>query len=527
MGAGSGQMKTVVRTAAGTLAAAAIAAMAVSCTVGPDYARPTVLSAPAAAAYKSPATQPTSIGEIPIDWWRLFNDPVLDELESQAGRASPTAQAAAARVTQARAAARSTYADLFPQLTFEPTIERARTPANSVGTGQVSGGTTGTGTNASGNVRKARTSNTSRIPFDLTYELDVWGRVRRGYESAVAQVRSSEADYEVVMQTVRADVATNYFSLRSLDLQLKIFAQTVESYQRQVDLTARQFKAGVVGKLDVAQANAQLKTTLAQLTDTLRQRADLEHALATLVGKTPAEVDLAVRPLDLAPPIVPPALPTDLLRRRPDVYEAEQNLVAANADVGVAVAAFYPQIQLTGSAGFESFDVRKAVDWEQRIWSLGAGLTLPLFDGGRIQANVDQAQARYDELLADYKSTILTAVRDVEDSLTDLRLRAEQAKSIDEAVAASREYLELSQRQYAQGLIGYFTVIDAERTLLNNEVSAAQVLNQRLASTILLIKSLGGGWQPGGVVPSVDTLPKTTAMAAPAAPTTATSPVVE
>jgi multidrug efflux system outer membrane protein len=462
--------------------------------IGPDYKRPNVN---VGTKFKSPATQPAAITQIPRDWWTLFNDPVLNDLEAQAMKASPTLEAAMYRVEQARAIARQTYADLFPTIDFAPTIERARTPAGSSGTSNVGGGT---GSVPIGSAFRARTRTTTRIPFDLNYELDVWGKYRRGLEAQVAQVRASEADYEVALQTLQADVATNYFSLRSLDLQQQIFEKTVASFQKQVELTQQQKGAGVVGSLEVAQAVAQLRSTLAQRTDIMRQRTDVEHALATLLGKTPAELNLEVRPLDLDPPIIPPGLTGDLLRRRPDVFVSEQNLITANAQVGTALTGFYPQIQLTGTAGFEAFEVKSALNWEQRVWSLGAGLTQPIFDAGRIQAQVDQARARYNEQLANYRNIILTAVRDVEDALTDLRLRAEQAQDQAEAVKASNDYLAAANRQYKEGVSAYFVVIDAERTLLNNEISAAQTLNQRLASTVLLIKSLGGGWDPDAVI---------------------------
>lgn len=478
--------------------AAACCVGPISCLLGPNYQRPDI---GVGTKFKSPATQPTAVTHIPRDWWTLFNDPVLNDLEAEALRNSPSLTAALARVEQARAIARQTYADLFPTISFEPSIARQRTPPGGSSSGIILGGTGGTGAVVTGNgVGRGRTRTTARIPFDLSYELDVWGRYRRGIEAQVAVVQASEADYETAMQTLQADVATNYFSLRSLDLQEQIFDKTVETYQRQLALTQQQKGAGVVGNLEVAQATAQLRATTAQQTDIIRQRTDVEHALATLLGKTPAELNLEVRPLDLEPPIIPAGLPGDLLRRRPDVFTAERNLVAANANVGVAVTAFYPQITLTGSAGFESIDVRHAFDWEQRVWSLGAGLTMPIFEAGRIQAQVDQARARYNEVLANYRSAVLAAVRDVEDSLTDLRLRAEQAQDQAEAVKASQAYLEAAQKQYKEGVSAYFVVIDAGRTLLANQISAAQTLNQRLASTVLLIKSMGGGWDPSMTV---------------------------
>jgi len=324
----------------------------------------------------------------------------------------------------------------------------------------------------------------------------VWGRVRRSFESARAQAKASEDDVGVVRLIVETDVTRFYYTLRSLDAQAQILEQTVVAYREQVRFVSVQLRTGLVSPIVVAQAQAQLQTTLAQQRDILRARAVLEHALAILCGRPAPSFAVAVNPLgEVSPPAVPPGLPAQLLARRPDVAEAEQNLVVANANVGVALASFYPTLQLNAAAGFQSVSVASALDWEQRAWSIGPSLTVPIFEGGRLKANLEQTRARYDELIATYRGAVLGAVRDVEDSLTDLRLRAEAARVQDLAVRSSREYLRLAQLQYRQGLISYLTVIDAERTLLNNELAAAQIRSQRLASTVLLIKAIGGGWQ--------------------------------
>jgi multidrug efflux system outer membrane protein len=469
-----------------------------SCTVGPNYRRP---DQNMPATFRSPTTQ-AAPGALGRDWWRLFGDPTLDQLVHDARQANTDVRAATARVAQARAAARVTGSAFYPVITFDPSITRARTPSTGnpafattgTGTGTGTGTTTGSGSSTQRGAG-GRTVTNVRLPFDLTYEVDIWGRVRRSYESSVAQARASAYDFEVVLQTLEADVAQNYFNIRFIDLQTQIVAQTVESYRRQLDLTNKQFRAGLVGQTDVAQAESQLNSTLTQEVDLRRQRLDAEHALAVLLGRPPSEVTVLVMPLDLNPPGVPEILPAELLRRRPDVAEAEQNLVAANANVGVAIANFYPTLQLNAAAGLQSANLQSALNWEQRAWSIGPSLSAPLFEGGRLRANLEQTRARYDELVATYRGTVLGAIRDVEDSLTDLRLRAEAARVQELAVRSSREYLRLAQLQYQQGLVSYLTVIDAERTLLNNELSAAQILNQRLVSTVLLIKSVGGGWE--------------------------------
>ncbi len=451
-----------------------------SCVVGPNYDRPEV---PTSAAFKSPTTR-QSRQEIPRDWWKLFNDPTLNQLEDAAS-ANTGLAAAIARVTQARAAARVVGSQFYPVITFNPSETRSRVPINTNG---------GSSSNSSGSRATARTSTSVRIPFDLNYEVDIWGRVRRQVESADASVTASELDYEVVLQTLQADVAQTYFNIRAFDLQATILAQTTESYRRQVELTQKQLRAGLVGQVAAAQADAQLHATRTQQLEVTRQRDDAEHSLAILIGRPPVELNVAIKPLDLEPPSIPAGLPADLLRRRPDVAESEQNLIASNAQIGVAIAQFYPNIQLSGAAGFESFDLRHAVDWQNRIWSFGPSVSWPIFEGGKLDANLEQVKARYAELLADYRGSVLNAIGDVENSLTDLHYRADEARAQALAVKSSREYLRLSQLQYDQGLIGYLQVIDAERTLLTNELSAAQILNQRLTATVLLIKSLGGGW---------------------------------
>jgi multidrug efflux system outer membrane protein len=279
-----------------------------------------------------------------------------------------------------------------------------------------------------------------------------------------------------------------------LDSQVKILADNMDLYRHQVSLTQTQKKAGIVGQTDVLQAQTQLDSTDAQAIELQRQRADAEHALAILTGRPPSATSIAVRPLDLEPPLVPAGLPADILRQRPDVEEAEQNLITANALIGVAKANFYPVLRLTGSAGYESVDISHGLDWQNRFWSIGPSLSIPIFQGGKLTADLEQAKARYEELTATYRGTVLGAFRDVEDSLTDLHMRADAAKAQSRAVDSSREYLRLTQLQYKEGLVSYLQVIDAERTLLTNELAAVQLLDQRLVSTVLLIKAIGGGW---------------------------------
>jgi NodT family efflux transporter outer membrane factor (OMF) lipoprotein len=468
------------------------------------------------------------------EWWRLFNDPDLDALMKQAIEANQNLQAAMARVLEARAAAAAVKSQFFPVITLDPAFTRTRIPApqissktkfqqkistinsairsitasltrifnpsagTSTGTSSTTTTGTATGTQAASTAAtatpRATTTNRFLTPFDLSYEVDVWGRVRRAYEAAKAQIRFSIDDLEVVRQTLLADLAQNYFNLRSLDSQEQILIRNLELYRDEVDLTQRQFNAGIANETNVLQARVQLESTLAGYQDVRRQRADIEHATAILLGEPPADVSIRVKPLVGTPPVIPAGLPIDLLRRRPDVAEAEQNLIAANAQLGVAKANMLPALTLTGQAGFESVDVQHALNWQQRIWTIGSNVTAPIFEGGLLRANARQARARYAELEATYRNTVLTAFSDVEIALTDLHMRADEAETQARAVDAAKQNLELTLRQYRAGLVNYIQVIIAEQAALNNELAAEQVLNQRMISTVLLIKALGGGW---------------------------------
>jgi multidrug efflux system outer membrane protein len=346
--------------------------------------------------------------------------------------------------------------------------------------------------------------------------VDIWGQVRRSLEAANAQVQFSMDEQEVVLQTVEADLAEDYFNLRSFDSQYQTIETSVETYRKQVELTQTEYRAGLDSEADVASAQALLDSTLTQQVETYRQRQEEEYAIAILINQPPANFSLPVNPLDLNPPSIPAGLPSDLLGRRPDVAAAEQNLASASAEIGVAISQYYPQLTLTGVAGFESVKSSDLLDWESRIWSLGPSINFPLFTGGRLEANVEQQRALYRQYLAQYFSQILSAYQDVENSLTDLHTRADEAQSQASAVDASQNYLRLTLIEYQQGLVDYFQVIDADRTLLSNQLSAEQILNERLVSTVLLIKALGGGWQGPAPIAQNHPPPPATAAKAPA-----------
>lgn len=528
--------------------AVALALVLTSCATGPDYKRPN-LKPPG--HYKSATTEDAAGPGLSRDWWKVFNDPGLDALEEEALRANQDLQAAMARVAQARASASSVKSEFFPVVTMNPSATRSRRPGTEMSSSekreqkisqltsvvnQVSGlvssvsssgqsttttgtGGTGTGTTTtsggglgssllqSGSTGAATSagatiSESYTIPFDFSYEIDIWGRVRRSYESARAQVRASEYNFEVVRQTLLADVAQNYFTVRAFDAQEKILVETLALYQEQVDLTQAKVTAGLTNETDLLQAKVQLETARANVADTRRQRADVEHAIAILLGRAPADFSIEPKPIEGTPPVVPAGLPGDILRRRPDVAEAEQDLAAACAEIGVAKAEFFPALKLTGTAGFESADFKSVLDWSNRTWSIGPSISLPIFKGGKLRANLRQAKARYDELEATYKQTVLTAFGDVEDSLTDLHLRAEQAGAQAKSLEAAREYHKLTKIQYDTGIVDYLQLVDAERTLLNDELSAVKILNDRMVSTVLLVKAIGSGWDEQTAAPA-------------------------
>jgi multidrug efflux system outer membrane protein len=462
------------------VAIAAVAATAGGCTVGPLYVRPPI-EPPASFKSSAPSGNESAV---PQEWWRLYGDADLDRLVATANASNQTLQQAVARVDEARALARVAASYRYPTITVSANYSRQRTSANRVST--ISGQP----------VSSSATFNDFLVPVDLSYEVDVWGRVRRSLQAARAQAEATKDDEAVVRLAVQTDVAQYYYTLRLLDSQSEVLTQTVASYQEQVRLLTVQVNAGLVSPITVNQAQAQLQATLAQQSDVARARGDQEHALAILCGQPAPSFTVPPHPLgENSPPLVPPGLPAALLLKRPDVAEAEQNVVAANAQVGVATANLYPTVGLTGAAGFESGAIQSLFTWQSALWSLAEGLTAPVFQGGRLRANVDATKAAYRQTVAAYTNQVLTAYGDVEDALTDLHALTDEVASLREAVNASENYLRLAQVQYRNGLVDYLTVIDAERTLLANQLALSQAINLQMSASIHLIKALGGGWQ--------------------------------
>jgi multidrug efflux system outer membrane protein len=457
-----------------------VSVLAAGCAVGPKYVRPAVDQP---ARFKSePAADAAPL--IAPEWWRLYNDPELDQLIATATASNQILRQAVAAVDETRALARVARGYLYPSLALNPIFLRQRLSGTREST--ISGQ----------RVPNATTINDWLMPLDLTYEIDVWGRVRRSLESARAQAAASADDLAMVRLTVETDVAHYYYTLRALDAQTQILTQTVGAYREQVRLLSGQLKSGLVSPIVVSQAQAQLEATLAQQQDMERARKDQEHALAILCGSPASSFTLAPNPMyEASPPVVPPGLPAQLLVRRPDVAAAGQNVIAANAQIGVATAALYPTFSLTSFAGFESADPSQIFNWQSRIAAIAPGITAPIFEGGRLKANLEATRALYRQTVAAYVNQVLVAYADVEDALTDLHALSDEVVSQRAAVSASQNYLRLARVQYKYGLVDYLIVIDAERTLLANQLLLAQTVNLQMGAGIHLIKALGGGWE--------------------------------
>ena len=446
--------------------------------VGPDYKRPETGTPK---GWKESSQQDAAAKALPVTWWEVFGDAQLNELEEQAKVQNPSLRAAAARVMQARAIARVSEADFYPDVTLDPTVSRDRYSKNR----PVQPGTPVVG----------YTANHFRLPLDASYEIDVWGRVRRQVEAADARLDASADDYYTVLLTLQADIAQNYFALRSLDAERDVLRRAIGIRRQALDLIRVRYEGGVGSVLDLSRAETEVASAESESIAVSRRRAEIEHAIALLIGKPPAEFSLAENPLNLAPPAIPAGLPSELLVRRPDVAQAERLLAARNAEIGVAKAAYFPSIRLTGAFGFGSAELGDLLKSGSTVGFLGAGISLPIFDGGRIKGNVDLAKAAYEENLAQYRSRVLSAFGDVEDALSGLRILAEQAGAQSRAVASARETADISATRYEAGLVIFLEFVDAERTRLANQRLATQIDGQRLVASVGLIKALGGGWQ--------------------------------
>ena len=453
-------------------------------TVGPDYHPPTNTLPE---NYKAADYGVWKVGQ-PLDnlpkgpWWELFGDTNLNTLETQALQANQQLQAAVARVAQARDVARVAFGELLPNVTANPSFQRQRYSP----TEQPSFG--------------ALTANTFNAPLDLSYEVDLWGRVRRNFEGYRADAQASLADFYNVLLTLNSDVAQNYFSLRALDAEISTVADTVALRHEQVRLVRGQFEGGIGSALEVAQAETELATTEADAASLAEQRDQLENAIAILVGQNPATFKLpalADSSWNPVPPEIPAGLPADLLERRPDVAQAERQLAAASARIGVSKAAFFPVVTLTGSAGYLSGSASSLFEWQSRAWSFGPSVSFPIFAGGVNRANYRRAQAVYDEAMANYRQQVLVAFSDVENSLSAIRHLADQSEAQTRAVKEAQQATALATDRYRSGIVAYIEVVDSSRDSLTAERANAELAGQRLIAAVQLIKALGGGWDEG------------------------------
>jgi NodT family efflux transporter outer membrane factor (OMF) lipoprotein len=449
------------------------------CAVGPRYSRP---SAPVPTDYKE--TPPNWKPAQPADqalkgkWWEIYQDPQLDALEDKINISNQSLKAAQAQFEQSRATVRYNRADYYPTITAGIAAARERFSQNrplAVATG-------------------VTTTNDLVIPVDMSYEPDVWGRVRRTVEASRASAQATLADVESVSLSVHAELAVDYFSARELDAEAQLLDSTVASYVKQLELTENRYKGGVASQVDVAQARTQLEQARAQAIDVREQRTQFEHAMATLIGEPASNFSLPVAALKATPPVIPPGLPSELLERRPDIAANERLMAAANAQIGVAKAAYFPMFNLSPSAGFESTTIANWLSSPSGFAIVGASAVVTAFDAGRRRAATDQARAAYDQTVASYRQDVLTAYQEVEDNLAALRLLEDESNTQTAAVTAAEHSLALSNNRYRGGVTTYLEVITAQTTALGNERTAVQISGRRMVDSVLLVKALGGGW---------------------------------
>jgi NodT family efflux transporter outer membrane factor (OMF) lipoprotein len=462
-----------------TLCAATILLVS-GCTVGPNYVRPT-------------AEVPTEFKETPPNWkqaqpsdavakgkwWEVYQDPQLNELEAQINVSNQTLKAEQEQFAQARAALKITRSNFFPTVGTTPSVSRTHLAPNQP---------------LYNAATESKDYNDFTIPVDVSYEPDLWGRVRRSVEASRSEAQATGADLAGVSLSLHAELASDYFQLRGLDAQKQLLDSNVESFEKALELTQSRYHGGLASAVDVAQAQTILDTTRAEATDVGVQRAAYEHAIAVLIGKPASQFSLPPIPLTAPPPVIPAGLPSDLLERRPDIAAAERRVQEQNAQIGVAKAAYYPQITLGGSGGFESAVFTTLLQGPSGFWMLGGQAAETLFDGGARRGASDQAKAAWNQSVDNYRQTVLVAFQEVEDNLAALRILEKEADQEAEAVGAAQHSLSLSITRYKGGVTNYLEVTTAQSAALSDEVTAVNILTRRLAASVLLIKAIGGGW---------------------------------
>ena len=455
------------------------------CTVGPRYSRPAA-PAPAPDAWK---TQPPWQQAAPKDavpkgtWWQVFHDDTLDTYEQQLLQANQSLAAARDRLNQARSLARVATANYFPQISTDPNAVRERGSGNR----PLNGGVL---------IRPAApyTQNVYSIPFSLNYEVDLFGRVRKNVEAANASLQSTAADLGNVQLVLTAELAADYFTLRELDAEYQVVEESVDYERKGLDLVQRRHQGGVASGLEVAQQATVLDSTISQASLVQQSRAQFEHAIAVLAGQPASSFSVPVAALKATPPPVPLGVPSDVLERRPDIATLEREIAFENAQVGIARTAFYPHITLSGGGGLQSTDIAQLFNAPSLFWSLGADALEPIFQGGRNRANLAAARAAYDEAVANYRQSVLTAFQQVEDGISNLNTLSQALTTQAAAVDDARRALDIANNRYVGGVTTYLDVITAQTTLLNSQRLETQLLGQQMVSSVFLVKALGGGW---------------------------------
>jgi NodT family efflux transporter outer membrane factor (OMF) lipoprotein len=464
----------------GALASAAVLS---GCTVGPRYARP---SAPVPPAYKEePPGWKTAQPSDQIakgKWWEIYQDPQLNALEEKVNVSNQTLKASVAQFEQARAMVRQFRADYYPTVTVGASGSRNRLSENR-------------------GVFTSRPVFTDlQIPIvGVSYEPDLFGRVRKTVEEARSNAQASAGDVENVSLSVHADLAVDYFSVRTLDAEEQLLRDTVDAFQKALELTQSRYSGGVASGVDVAQAQTQLESTRAQMIDVQVARSQFEHAAAVLVGEPASTFSIPFAPWNTPPPVTPAGVPSDLMERRPDIAAAERRVAAANAQIGVARTGYFPMFNLSGAGGFESSTITNLISGPSGFLSLGASAVVTAFDVGRRRAISDEAKAAYNQSVANYRQTLLTSFQEVEDSLSALRILEQEARTQQDAVAAAQHSLELSTNRYKGGVTTYLEVTTAQEFALTDERTAVEILSRRMTASVQLIQALGGGWDAGSL----------------------------
>ncbi|MFH0021498.1 efflux transporter outer membrane subunit [Pseudomonas fluorescens] len=451
-----------------------------ACAVGPDYQRPQTAEI---AQYKEAAgwTQANPSDALARGaWWELYGDQQLNGLIEKLNSANQTVAQSEAQYRQAQALVRSARGAFYPSVDL------------SVGKTRSSQGTGSSSSSLSSSSSGIR--DTYNAELGVSWEADIWGKLRRGLEADEASAQASFADLAAMRLSQQSELVQNYLQLRVIDQQKRLLEATVAAYQRSLQMTQNQYRAGVSGRDAVAQAQTQLKSTQADLVDLIWQRAQFENAIAVLTGQAPADFSIAEVQTIPKLPQVPVSLPSQLLERRPDIASAERSVIAANANIGVAKAAYYPNLTLSLSGGYSSSTSQNLISLPNRFWSVGPKLALPLFDGGQRSAEVDRTEAVYDQTVAQYRQTVLDGFREVENYLVQLKVYEEEAAVRQEALDAARDSLRLTENQYKAGLIAYIDVVVVQATALSNERSVLNILQSRLIASVQLIAALGGGW---------------------------------